>query len=101
MVSKSQENQEFREECCQILAENLGRIRKSAGWTQEEFASLLGISRQTISNIESGQSKIRWTLFLAMVFVLQANLNGKEALKSCGFPLDELREQYNKGIHIS
>ncbi|MGC8677305.1 MAG: helix-turn-helix domain-containing protein [Hydrogenobaculum sp.] len=38
--------------------EKLGKFikkkRKEKGWTQEEFANITGLSRQTLSKIESG-----------------------------------------------
>lgn len=39
------------------LAERLQELRKKAGYSQEQVADLLGISRQAISKWESGQGK--------------------------------------------
>ena len=38
------------------LPENLKRIRKENGLSQEQFAEKLGVSRQAVSKWESGQS---------------------------------------------
>ena len=38
--------------------ENLETIRKVAGWTSQELADEIGVTRQTISNLESGRSKM-------------------------------------------
>lgn len=35
--------------------ENLGPIRKVAGWTTQQLADELGVARQTVSNLETGQ----------------------------------------------
>lgn len=39
------------------LGEKLQRLRKEQGWTQEELAARLNISRQAISKWESGDSQ--------------------------------------------
>ncbi len=39
------------------IAERLQELRKKAGYSQEQVAELLGISRQAISKWESGQGK--------------------------------------------
>ena len=38
-----------------ILKNNLPAARKEAGYSQLEFARLIGVSRKTISSIETGQ----------------------------------------------
>ena len=38
------------------LYENLSSLRKQKGYSQEEFAYLLGVSRQSVSKWESGAS---------------------------------------------
>lgn len=39
------------------LAERLQELRKTAGYSQEQVAEMLGLSRQAISKWESGQGK--------------------------------------------
>ncbi len=39
-----------------ILADKIMNLRKKAGWSQEELAEKVGVSRQSISKWESGQS---------------------------------------------
>ena len=39
-----------------ILGEKIIRLRKQREWSQEELASQLGISRQSVSKWESGAS---------------------------------------------
>ena len=39
-----------------ILGEKIVQLRKQRGWSQEELASQLGISRQSVSKWESGAS---------------------------------------------
>lgn len=42
------------EELCALVAEQLVRRRKDAGWNQEELAARLGLSRQSVSKWECG-----------------------------------------------
>lgn len=49
---------------------NLEAIRKVAGWTSQELADEIGVTRQTISNLESGRSKMTKTQYLALRTVL-------------------------------
>ena len=39
------------------IAERLQELRKKAGYSQEQVADMLGLSRQAISKWESGQGK--------------------------------------------
>lgn len=39
-----------------ILAEKIMKLRKQQGWSQEELAMKLGVSRQSVSKWESGAS---------------------------------------------
>ena len=39
-----------------IFADKLIRLRKKAGWSQEELAARLDVSRQSVSKWESAQS---------------------------------------------
>ena len=39
-----------------ILADKIMKLRKQNGWSQEELAMQLGVSRQSVSKWESGGS---------------------------------------------
>ena len=41
------------------LQDNLLLIRRAVGWTAEEFGNQIGVTRQTINNIESGRNKLK------------------------------------------
>jgi putative transcriptional regulator len=43
------------------------KLRHAAGWTQEELADKVGVSRQTISSVECGKMIPSKTLFLAII----------------------------------
>ena len=59
------------------MVKHLKKLRMSAGLTQEQFGAKLGISRQTVSNIENEQWSLTWRLYLAMVLVFQQYDNSK------------------------
>ncbi len=56
----------------QRLQENLFALRRIAGWTMEELGKKIGVTKQTISNLESSNRKTYMTLtqYLAVRSVL-------------------------------
>lgn len=53
-----------------LLQENLEAIRKIAGWTGQRMAEEIGVTRQTIGNLEKGRQKMSKTQYLALRSVL-------------------------------
>ena len=49
-----------------ILAEKIMKLRKQQGWSQEELAMKLGVSRQSVSKWESGASDPSTTNLMAL-----------------------------------
>lgn len=49
-------------------------IRRTVGWTAEEFGSRIGVTRQTINNIEAGRNKLNQTQYIAMRSVLDREI---------------------------
>lgn len=66
-------NDEERELVMKNMVENLPILRSKLNISQEQLASLLGVTRQTISNFESGQRKMTWSVFLALVLIFFRN----------------------------
>ena len=56
------------------MQENLLLIRRTVGWTAEKFGEKIGVTRQTINNIESGRNKLTKTQYIAMRSVLDAEI---------------------------
>jgi len=52
------------------LQDNLQAIRKIAGWTAEELGKRVGVTKQTISNIENRKVKMTQTQYIAIRSVL-------------------------------
>lgn len=42
-----------------ILADKIIQLRKKSGWSQEELAAQMGVSRQSVSKWESGVSQTK------------------------------------------
>ena len=68
-------SEEEKSSYCVKLGDNLKRLRAIIGLTQEDLASLSGISKERISRIENGAFIMRWAQFvnLAMVFSMNAS----------------------------
>ena len=52
------------------LQNNLSTIRKAGGWSAEEFGEMIGVTKQTISNLENNKTKMSKTQYIAIRAVL-------------------------------
>ena len=52
------------------LQDNLQAIRKIAGWTTEELGDQIGVTKQTISNLERKTTKMTKTQYIALRTVI-------------------------------
>lgn len=62
------------------MAESLHILRSRLNISQEQLANLLGVTRQTISSFESGQRKMTWSIFLALILIFFRNEPTKHLL---------------------
>lgn len=58
------------ERAISLLQQNLSVIRKVAGWTTEDLGNRIGVTKQTISNIENKKTKLTLTQYIAIRAVL-------------------------------
>ena len=56
------------------LQKYLPLIRSAAGWTAEELGKKIGVTKQTISNLENQKTKISKTQYLAIQMVISQKL---------------------------
>lgn len=56
------------------LQENLSVIRKIAGWTTEDLGERIGVTKQTISNLENNKTTMTLTQYIAIRSVLDYEL---------------------------
>ena len=54
--------------------DNLPLIRRAAGWSAEEFGKRVGISRQSINNLENGKYNLTKPHYVAMRYVLNEEI---------------------------
>lgn len=52
------------------LQKNLYSIRKIAGWTSEQLGEKIGVTKQTISNLENGKTPMTLTQYIAIRSVI-------------------------------
>lgn len=58
----------------QIMQDNLCELRKIAGWTAETLAGKLGITKQTISNLENSKVKLSRIQYIAIRAVFECEV---------------------------
>ena len=65
------------------LQKSLSTLRKVAGWSAEDLGNLLGVTRQTIVNLESGQTTMTQIQYIAIRAILEAeaHTNSNETLE--------------------
>ena len=63
----------IRDELIMTLTAELPVMRARLGMSQEGMASAIGVSRQTYSAIETRTKKMSWTMFMALIAVLDMN----------------------------
>ena len=56
------------------LQDNLLLIRRTVGWTAEEFGDRIGVTRQTINNLEAKRNKLNKTQYIAIRAVIEAEM---------------------------
>ena len=63
---------------CEELTKHLPKIRKLLSLTQADLGNLTGLSRVTISQIESGKVRMTWLHLNAIMFICAVNQRSKE-----------------------
>ena len=63
-------DKEKKQKQIQLLQQNLCSIRKIAGWTAEQLGEKIGVTKQTISNLENSKSPMNLTQYIAIRSIL-------------------------------
>jgi len=66
-------SERIKDELIMTLTSELPVLRARLGVSQEKMASSIGVSRQTYSAIETKTKKMSWTMFMALIAVLDLN----------------------------
>ena len=72
------------------MAGNLKVLRNKLGLTQNDLAGKVGISRQTIVNIENNKREMSWNTFVALIAVFRAESGTSDLLDYFGIYSPEL-----------
>ena len=59
------------------LQKNLKRIRQAGGWSAEEFGKMIGVTKQTIRNLEKGETNMTKIQYIAIRAILDYELEEK------------------------
>lgn len=88
-------NKDQKNTLMNAMATNLSILRSKLNLSQEELAGLLGVTRQTISSFESGQRKMTWSVFLALVLIFFRNEPTKKLLVALNIYTPALNDYLN------
>lgn len=67
-------------------------LSKSYVYETIDLGDIIGVSRQTVTNIESGKSEMKWTTFLAIMFVFSLDHSSVEYLRRLDIPYAEIKQ---------
>ena len=87
----------FRQGYIMKLTDNLAMLRAKAGVSQSDVADVIGIARQTYSNLETGKKTMTWNMFLSLILFFKENDETKTVIRLLGIYTDEL-EAYIKNL---
>ncbi|KKB36272.1 hypothetical protein QY96_01091 [Bacillus thermotolerans] len=62
-----------KEELIQLVSDNLKLIRTERGYTQDQMAGVLGLSKKTLVQIEKGRVSAGWTTTVAVCALFRAS----------------------------
>ena len=75
------------------IGQNIRRLRKAHGLSQEELAERIGISTTHMSHIETGNTKLSLPVFVQIAAVLEVRADDiLETRSSTGTSMDEIAE---------
>jgi DNA-binding XRE family transcriptional regulator len=72
------------------MTENCRLLRNKLGLTQDVLAGKVGISRQTLVNIENKKREMTWNNFLVLLTIFRAESNTNDLLDHFGIYTTEL-----------
>lgn len=84
-----------KERLIDILTEELPVLRAKIGLSQDDLSSIIGISRQTYSSIETKKRKMSWNTFLSLILVFENNEKTRGLLEAIGAFSSELKQVLN------
>lgn len=83
------------------LTPHLPMLRARVGVSQEEIASLVGISRQTYSAVERKSRKMSWNTYCSLVLFYDYNQKTHQLMRNLSLFPTELVIRFNEGVDFS
>lgn len=80
-MQQQKKREEYRRIAVDILVDELPSLRAKIGISQEQLAEYIGLSRQTLSAIETRKRSISWQTFLSIVLYFTINTKTNTTLK--------------------
>ena len=74
------------------IKQGIACIEKNKQFNAKDLGDIIGVSRQTVTNIESGKSEMKWTTFLAIMFVFSLDHGSVEYLRRLDIPYAEIKQ---------
>ncbi|MBQ8235639.1 MAG: helix-turn-helix domain-containing protein [Clostridia bacterium] len=81
-----------KEELIEKMAENLPMLRTKLGLTQEEMASMIGVSRHTVISMENQKRPMTWNTFLSLILIFSYDHDTKLLMRALGIFTVELED---------
>ena len=83
-----------RQHYARLMAQNLPTLRARLNLSQTELANLLGITRQTLSAVESGARELTWASFISLLYIFTQNEETAPFLETLGIYTPELAAMF-------
>lgn len=97
-------NTEIKSELCKEMSKNIYELRCALSLSQTALGEKVGISRQTISQIERGEYSMSWNQFASFELFFSLNKKSNEILIRKKLDMASLREHLdlsNVNLEIS
>lgn len=88
--------EENKNKFMETLTNELVILRTKTGLTQDEIASLIGISRQTYGDIERKKRKMSWNIYLCLILFFDYNKETHNMLRVISVFPTNLINQFNE-----
>ena len=85
-------SKETKNNLCMNLGANLSTIRAKTDISQDELAAKLGITRQTITAIETKRRVMQWSTFVALILFFTRNDEVKSIMEVMSIYTGEVKE---------
>ena len=87
-----------RQQYAQLMIRNLLVLRAQFGPSQTELANILGVTRQTLSAVESDAQELTWGNFVSLLHVFTQNEESISLMEALGIYTPELTSLFRVTI---